>query len=125
MPKKILVIEDEKDYRELLSHILQKAGYEPVLASNGEEGLRAVAEGSPDMVLLDLNLPDTDGYEVCRRIREDPKRGKLPVIMVTVQSEMPNIVKGLRQGADDYLTKPFEAEEVLARVATLFRQSHG
>lgn len=124
MPKTILVIDDEADYRELLSHVLKQSGYEVQVATNGAEGLERLAGGpAPDMVLLDLNLPDTDGYEMCRKIRELAKTKTVPIIMVTIQSEMKDIVKGLRLGADDYVIKPFDPDEVVARMSALFRQA--
>lgn len=121
MPRTLLVIEDELDYRQLLEHSLRRAGYEVRWAVNGAEGLDALKRVRPDMVLLDLNLPDMDGYEVCRRIRSDEQLGRVPIIMVTIQAEMQDAVKGLKSGADDYIHKPFDPEEVLARISALFR----
>lgn len=121
--KRILVVEDEDDFRRILQHYLEGAGYEVVFFNNGEEGVKAVPTVSPDMVLLDVNLPGMDGYEVCRQLRSDSRFGHIPIIMITVQSQVGEIVKGLKIGADDYILKPFDPDEVLARITTLFRKS--
>ncbi len=121
--KNLLVVDDERDYRELLAGLLREQGYQVRTAENGADGMKALAESVPDMLLLDLNLPDTDGYALCQRIRADRQFGRLPIIMITVQSEMQQVVKGLKLGADDYILKPFDSAEVLARVTALFRQA--
>jgi DNA-binding response OmpR family regulator len=118
----ILVVDDERRYRELLELDLTRRGYHVLLAGDGLRALDLVEQGSPDLVVLDLRLPDMDGYEVCRRIREV---SSVPVIMLTARAEEQDKVRGLRNGADDYVTKPFSAEELLARVEAVLRRSEG
>ena len=124
MPKKkILVIEDEPDYQRLFKTILAAEGYGVVLADNGEEGLRLLEETSPDLIFLDINMPKMDGYEVCTKIRSGEVQPRIPIIFITIRSQVEEIVQGLKLGADDYILKPFSPEEVLARVAALLRKT--
>lgn len=122
MAKKVLIIEDEKDYRALLRHYLEREGYGVTEAPDGKKGLLAISEGRPDLVLLDIVLPGMDGYQVLERIRKDPECGKVPVIIITIQSKVDELAKGLRLGADDYVVKPFNPKEVLARVSGLLKK---
>jgi DNA-binding response OmpR family regulator len=115
----VLVIEDERRYRELLELNLVRRGYQAILAPDGLSGLNLLERDSPDLVVLDLMLPDLDGYEVCRRIRE---YSQVPIIMLTARAEEAQKVRGLRLGADDYITKPFGADELLARVEAVLRR---
>lgn len=117
---RILVVDDEPRYLKLLRYNLESSGYEVFTASSGEEAFSRVASEKLDLIILDLRLPDVDGYEVCRRIREF---SWVPVIMLTALSEEKDKVEGLRLGADDYVTKPFSAEELLARVNAVLRRS--
>jgi two-component system KDP operon response regulator KdpE len=121
-PSTILVVDDERRYRELLEMDLTRRGYRVLQAADGLRALDLVEQGSLDLVVLDLRLPDMDGYEVCRRIRE---LSSVPVIMLTARAEEQDKVRGLRSGADDYVTKPFSAEELLARVEAVLRRSEG
>lgn len=121
--RRLLIIDDESDYRELLEGILREAGYGIVVARNGAQAMERLRRDRPDLVLLDLNLPDTDGYSVCRNIRSDAEFCRIPIIMVTIQSDTASIVQGLREGADDYVAKPFDPLEVVARVASLLKQA--
>ncbi|OGS00405.1 MAG: hypothetical protein A3G41_03205 [Elusimicrobia bacterium RIFCSPLOWO2_12_FULL_59_9] len=124
MPKKkILVIEDEPDYQRLFKTILAAEGYGVVLADNGEEGLKLLEETSPDLIFLDINMPKMDGYEVCTKIRSGEVQPRIPIIFITIRSQVEEIVQGLKLGADDYILKPFSPEEVLARVAALLRKT--
>jgi two-component system, OmpR family, KDP operon response regulator KdpE len=116
----VLVIEDDRRYRDLLELNLIRHGYAALLASDGLAGLNLLERDAPDLVILDLVLPDLDGYEVCRRIRE---YSTVPIIILTARAEEAQKVRGLRAGADDYVTKPFGAEELLARVAAVLRRS--
>ncbi len=116
----ILVVDDERRYRELLEMDLSRRGYRVLQAPDGLRALDLVEQGSPDLVILDLRLPDMDGYEVCRRIRET---SSVPIIMLTARVEEADKVRGLRSGADDYVTKPFSAEELLARVEAVLRRA--
>jgi len=118
----ILVVDDERRYRELLELDLSRRGYHVLQAGDGLRALDLVEQGSLDLVVLDLRLPDMDGYEVCRRIREV---SSVPIIMLTARTEEQDKVRGLRAGADDYVTKPFSAEELLARVEAVLRRSEG
>lgn len=120
--KKILVIEDEADIQELIEYNLLKQGYEVVVQGNGKAGLEAVKVESPDLVLLDIMLPELDGLSVCREIRTDKSFSSLPIIMLTAKSEEMDIVVGLEIGADDYLTKPFSPNVLVARVRAHLRR---
>jgi DNA-binding response OmpR family regulator len=120
--EKILVVEDEADLREVLSYNLMRDGYRVVVAEGGAEGLKKARKEVPDLVLLDLMLPDVDGLEVCRRLKKDPLTGSLPIIMVTAKGEESDVVVGLGVGADDYVTKPFSPRELLARVKAVLRR---
>ncbi len=116
----MLVVDDERRYRELLEMNLSRRGYRVLQAKDGLEALNAMEQEEPDLVILDLKLPDMDGYEVCRRIRE---RSTVPVIMLTARAEHEQKIRGLKLGADDYITKPFSAEELLARVEAVLRRT--
>jgi DNA-binding response OmpR family regulator len=116
----VLVIDDERRYRELLEMNLARRGYRVLLAADGLAGLNLLELEAPDLVILDLMLPDMDGYDVCRRIGE---HSKVPVIMLTAKAEPAQKVRGLQVGADDYVTKPFSAEELLARVEAVLRRT--
>ncbi|MDO9532651.1 MAG: response regulator transcription factor [Deltaproteobacteria bacterium] len=118
----ILVVEDEEDIRELLKYNLEKEGYQVLGAATGEEGLRAVRDRRPDLILLDLMLPGLDGLEVCRRIRGEAQTQPLPIIMLTAKGEEADIVTGLELGADDYIVKPFSPRVLLARLRAALRR---
>ena len=118
----ILVVEDEEDIRELLKYNLEKEGYQVFGAATGEEGLRAVRDRRPDLILLDLMLPGLDGLEVCRRIRGEAQTQHLPIIMLTAKGEEADIVTGLELGADDYIVKPFSPRVLLARLRAALRR---
>jgi two-component system KDP operon response regulator KdpE len=116
----ILIIDDETQIRKLLTITLQSNGYKVLEATTGEEGLKRVAQHPPDLVLLDLGLPDESGHEVLRHLREWFSN---PVIIVSVQSSEEDIVKALDNGANDYLVKPFRTGELLARIRSALRKS--
>jgi two-component system, OmpR family, response regulator MprA len=119
---KILVVDDERAVRESLRRALELEGYQVELASDGQEALdRLGANGEPDALILDILMPGVDGLEVCRRLRRDGRR--LPVLMLTARDAVENRVAGLDAGADDYVTKPFALEELLARVRALLRRT--
>ena len=122
MAKTILVVEDDRNISQLLQMYLKKEGYTVAAAYDGGEAILQFDEVRPDLVLLDLMLPVLDGWGVCRAIRQ---RGSTPVIMLTAKGETDDKVAGLRQGADDYITKPFEMREVLARVEAVLRRGEG
>lgn len=119
MAKKILVAEDDNNIRELIALYLNREGYDIVPASDGEEALRVFARERPDLVLLDVMMPNLDGFQVCKKIRET---SKTPVIMLTAKGETFDKVSGLEIGADDYIVKPFEMREVIARISAVLRR---
>jgi DNA-binding response OmpR family regulator len=116
----ILVVDDERPIRRLLRMYLTEAGYTVAEASDGRQALEQVRSGGIDLVLLDIMLPEIDGLDVCRRLRES--NGSLPVIMITARDDEPSRVAGLEMGADDYVTKPFSPREVVARVRAVLRR---
>jgi two-component system phosphate regulon response regulator PhoB len=121
----ILIVEDEPDLRDVLEYNLRQAGHETVAAASASEALRLVKARQPDLVVLDLMLPDRPGTDVCRELRAGaPTRG-LPILMLTARAEEIDRVVGFELGADDYVTKPFSMRELLLRVAALLRRSQG
>jgi two-component system response regulator MprA len=119
---RILVVDDERAVRDSLRRALELEGYDVELAADGEEALERLAQnGGPDAVVLDILMPRMDGLEVCRRLRREGHR--LPVLMLTARDEVQNRVAGLDAGADDYVTKPFALEELLARLRALLRRT--
>ncbi|MBI3609196.1 MAG: response regulator transcription factor [Nitrospirae bacterium] len=123
MPKKIIMIEDEPDIIGLVTHYLEKEGYRVTAVRDGAKGLQQIKAGPPDLLILDLMLPEMDGLEICRRVRADSKTAALPIIMLTAKGEETDRVVGLEVGADDYLTKPFSPKELVARVKALLRRT--
>lgn len=121
----ILVVEDEKDLVELLEYNLKKDGFSVVTARSGAEGLKKAAEERPDLVVLDLMLPDIFGIDVCRTLRENGETAAIPIIMLTAKSQTTDKIEGLSAGADDYLTKPFSPKELMARIKAVMRRSGG
>ena len=120
MAAKILIVDDDTNICELLRLYLEKEGYETVLAHDGEQAVAAFAQNEPDLVLLDIMLPKLDGWQVCREIR---KTSNAPVIMITAKGETFDKILGLELGADDYVVKPFDAKEVMARVKAVLRRT--
>lgn len=114
----ILAVDDRPDNLKLLKDMLQERGYGIRAATNGELALESVRHALPDVVLLDINMPGMDGYEVCRRLKEIPGFGETPVIFVSALSEMDNIVDAFRNGGVDYVTKPYKLEEIEQRMQT-------
>jgi diguanylate cyclase (GGDEF)-like protein len=121
---KILVVDDEQSLREMLKDILALAGYSVVTASNGEEGLKKVYEECPDLIILDASMPVLDGYEMLERMRRDPMLVNKPVIMLSVRSGEYDETRGLKLGADDYITKPFKASLLLVRVGAIIERKN-
>ena len=121
----VLVVEDEAALATMLRYNLEKQGFRVEEAVDGQEALTRMAEAAPDIVLLDWMLPVMSGIEVCRQIRRRPATRDLPVIMVTARSEDQDAVRGLNIGADDYITKPFSMDALLARMRALLRRSGG
>jgi two-component system, OmpR family, alkaline phosphatase synthesis response regulator PhoP len=120
---KILIVEDMESVVVLLRSLLEREGFQVTTAQDGLEALEAVRRDKPDLVLLDLILPGLDGLEVCRRIRHDPVTAHLPIIILSGKEEETDKVIGLEIGADDYITKPFQANELIARVKSRLRRS--
>lgn len=122
MPRTILVIDDEPELVKLLDYNLSKAGYLVLSAKDGEAGLAAARRHAPDAIILDIMMPGLDGWEVCKRLRQDPATAAMPLLMLTAKGEESDRVLGLELGADDYLTKPFGVRELVARVKALLRR---
>lgn len=122
MAVSILVVEDDRNIAELLQMYLEKEGYAVTVAGDGGQGLAKFRAIKPDLVLLDVMMPVMDGWGVCKAIRAE---SQTPVIMLTAKGETENAVHGLKMGADDYITKPFEMKEVLARIEAVLRRSSG
>jgi DNA-binding response OmpR family regulator len=118
----ILIIDDEPDLIRLLDHNLTKADYLVLSARDGKSGLSMARKHQPDLVILDIMMPEMDGLEVCRRLRQDPATADIPILMLTAKAEEPDRVLGLELGADDYVAKPFGVRELLARVKALLRR---
>ena len=122
MAVSVLIVEDDRNIAELLQMYLEKEGYAVTVAHDGGEGLTKFRAIRPDLVLLDVMMPVMDGWAVCRAIRAE---GNTPVIMLTAKSQTDDKVQGLKTGADDYITKPFEMKEVLARIEAVLRRTSG
>ena len=120
MATSVLVVEDDRNIRELLQLYLEKEGYAVTIAVDGGQGLQKFRAIHPDLVLLDVMMPVMDGWAVCRAIREE---SQAPIIMLTAKSETEDKINGLRTGADDYVTKPFEMRELLARIEAVLRRA--
>ncbi|HET6350049.1 MAG TPA: response regulator [Candidatus Krumholzibacteria bacterium] len=122
---KIVVIEDEEDILEVIAYNLKREGYEVTTSTSGEDGLAKIERAAPDLVILDLMLPEIDGLDLCRKLKSDPVTKAIPVIMVTAKGEESDVVLGLGMGADDYMVKPFSPKELVARVKAVLRRSRG
>ena len=123
-PTRILVAEDDPDIGSLLEHYLRKAGFMATIVTSGRDVMPQIKREAPDLVVLDLMLPGLDGLQVCRAIRADANTAAIPIIMLTAKAEESDRIVGLELGADDYITKPFSPNEVVARVRALLRRAH-
>src|SRR5262245_45150754 len=123
MPTRILIVEDDPDIADLVAHYLEKAGFMSERITSGRDALAAIAAKPPDLLVLDLMLPQVDGLEVCRILRSDKKTAAVPIIMLTARAEESERIVGLELGADDYLAKPFSPNELVARVRALLRRA--
>jgi len=119
--RKILVVDDDPDLRRLLALTLQVAGFDVITVASGAEALEKIRTERPDLVLLDIMMPEMDGFETCRRLRRLPEGAEIPVIMLSAADQVADKVKGLRVGANDYITKPADSRELLARIETHLR----
>jgi len=120
MAEKILVIDDEEPTVQLIAMLLERRGFEVIKAYRAEEGLRKAYRHQPDLVLLDIMMPDMDGWDVCKRLRE---MSDVPIIFLTARGDVKDVVKGLEMGADDYVVKPYDNDELVARVRAHLRRS--
>jgi phosphate regulon transcriptional regulator PhoB len=123
--KKILVVDDEKDIVELISYNLEQEGLAVIKAYDGQMAWERVKTAKPDLVVLDLMIPGIHGLEVCKLIRRDAATGTLPIIMLTAKSDQVDKILGLELGADDYITKPFNVRELIARIRAVLRRYEG
>ena len=119
MGKKILIIEDDRSTARLTEYTLQQEGYEVIVVGDGFEGLRLALAEHVDLVVLDIMLPGLDGYELCYRLRQRPETADVPVLMISAKARPEDKETGLKVGADDYLTKPVDPSEILAKVEAL------
>ena len=122
MATRVLIVEDEEALATLLEYNLGQEKFDVTLAADGEEGILKIEENPPDVVILDWMLPKVSGIEICRRIRSRPETRNIPIIMLTARSEEADRIRGLETGADDYLTKPFSTNELIARVRAVLRR---
>ena len=120
--EKILIIEDEKDIVKMLDYNLKKEGFKALSANNGEDGLDIARKENPDLILLDLMLPEMDGLEVCKAVKNDTKTAHIPIIILTAKAQEADKIVGLELGADDYMTKPFSPRELIARIKAVLRR---
>ncbi len=124
MKKKILVVDDEPDILRTTSIMLEDEGYEVITATNGEDALRKACVDNPDLILLDIMMPGMDGLEAQSRLKNDALTAHIPVIFLTARSSGPDKIKGLRRGVDDYITKPFDPDELLARMELILERKN-
>ncbi|MCP5517505.1 MAG: response regulator transcription factor [Verrucomicrobiales bacterium] len=125
MKPKILVVDDEPDAVDLIAFNLKAAGFRVTAAPDGEVALKKARQESPDLIVLDLMLPEVDGLEVCKILRRDTATAGIPIVMLTARAEEVDRVLGLELGADDYITKPFSPRELVLRIKNLLRRRHG
>ena len=122
MNEKILVVEDDPGALRLAQYVLQYEGYEGLTATNGLVGLKKAQTEQPDLVVLDVMLPGIDGFEICHRLRANPQTAQLPILMLSAKAQAVDKATGLKVGADDYLTKPADAAEIVRRVKKLLAE---
>ncbi|WP_042387847.1 response regulator transcription factor [Streptacidiphilus melanogenes] len=125
VPRRILVVDDDPTVAEVVSGYLQRAGYAVDRAADGRAALDRAAALHPDLVVLDLMLPEIDGLEVCRRLRAEPQSHTVPIVMLTAKGDEHDRILGLELGADDYVTKPFSPRELVLRIQSVLRRSAG
>ncbi len=125
MAHRVLVVDDDREIVRLLRAYLERSGYQVLVANDGKSALQLIQSERPDLVLLDLMLPGYDGWELTRRMRKDSNLSATPIVMITARVEEEDRIVGLELGADDYVTKPFNPLEVVARVRAVLRRTHG
>ena len=123
--RSIVIVEDDEDIANSIGYNLEREGFRVRLAANGEDALNLILDRPPNLVLLDLNLPHMNGFELCRRLRAEASTARVPVLMLTARAEESDKVLGLNLGADDYITKPFSMRELVARVNAALRRAEG
>ncbi|GAB4362468.1 MAG: response regulator transcription factor [Deltaproteobacteria bacterium] len=123
MGRSILIVEDEKEIRDLLAHYLRREGFSPTVAPDGETGWEKARTEKPELILLDILLPGMDGLELLRKIRTAPVTSRIPVVMLTAKGDETDRIVGLELGADDYIPKPFSPREVVARIKAVIRRT--
>ena len=123
MAEKILIIDDDIDTLKLVGLVLQKQGYQSTAANSGHQGLLEMSKEPPDLIVLDVMMPEMDGYEVARRLREDPEMSKIPILMFTARSQVRDKEMGFESGVDDYLTKPTHPKDFQAHIEMLLSRS--
>ena len=116
---KILIVDDEPNILLSLDFLMKKNGYSVFLARNGEEALASIEQNMPDLIILDIMMPDIDGYEICRIVRSNPQFAKIKIMFLSAKSKESDVSRGIKTGADDYLTKPFVNKELIKRVQNL------
>jgi DNA-binding response OmpR family regulator len=121
----VVIVEDDEDIADSLKYNLEREGFRVRVAATGEEALDVITDRPPSLILLDLNLPQMSGLEICRRLRSEASTSRTPILMLTARAEESDKVLGLNLGADDYITKPFGMRELMARVKALLRRAHG
>ena len=119
----VQIVEDSADIADLIRHYLKRAGYDTIVSGSGRDALLKARQTTPDLVVLDIMLPDLDGLQVCQALRGEPSTSKVPILMLTAKGEEADRVRGLELGADDYVTKPFSPKELVARVGALLRRA--
>lgn len=126
MKRSIVIIEDDADIAQSIRYNLeQEGGFQVTITTTGEAGLRTVLEHPPNLILLDLNLPLMNGFEICRRLRREEATAQVPIIMLTARTDETDKIHGLGLGADDYVTKPFSVRELMARINAILRRTEG
>jgi CheY-like chemotaxis protein len=121
---KILIVDDEPDIRKILVKRLENAGYDVVEATNGQEGIALATKESPEIILMDIMMPVMNGIDATREIRSQLKTASIPIIMLTAKKDKQSELEGIDVGADDYITKPFDHDKLLARIGMLLRRTH-
>src|SRR5262245_52032384 len=120
--ERVLIVDDDPDIQRLVGYNFNKAGFEVATAASGRTALEAIQKHPPDLIILDLMLPDTDGMEVCRTLRQRESSSRIPIIMLTARGEETDRVVGFELGADDYVAKPFSPRELVLRAKSIFRR---
>ena len=123
--RNVIIVEDDEDIADSIRYNLDREGFRVRVAVTGEDALSLILNGPPSLILLDLNLPGMNGFEICRRLRGEPSTATIPILMLTARADETDKVLGLNMGADDYITKPFSMRELVARVNAALRRSEG